>query len=357
MVRVVSYNIHCGIGNDGKYDLARIGGILRRSGCDIACLQEVEVNFEDKQQRKWSARHRDNQAEQLARSSGLGFYSFAGPLNAHCGEVEGRPKVTSCTNPYEEILVRDKEGKAGYGNAILSRFPILDSRHLLFHQEHEPLDQDYIYMDREQQPRGVRAVLVDAKHEEDADFDAPPHGVEFEPRKPEGPSMMACCTAPEGAQKVVRKGPTAPLWIVNTHLSHKGCTEEQRSQTSQLIEFIESLAQEPQGGVKPGIMLCGDLNSAPVLPRSSYGVISANSSFRDAWKDQGGGSSFSCGQATFPSRCWSVNCGLQLDHVFLYDHGLAAKLECKAIKILSSWEDSEGSDHRPVVADVEVLQS
>lgn len=352
MVRVVSYNIHCGIGNDGNYDLPRIGGILRRSGCDIACLQEVEVNFEDKQQRKWSARHHDNQAEQLARSSGLGFYSFAGPLNAHCGEVEGRPKDRSCTSPYEEVLVRDKEGKAGYGNAILSRFPILDSRHLLFQQDKEPLSEDYIYMDREQQPRGVRAVLVDTKHDENLDDEFMQQGEEFEPKKHGGPSMMACCTSPD--VKVVRKGPTAPLWIVNTHLSHRGGTEEQRSQTRQLIEFVESLAQEPQAGVKPGIMLAGDLNSAPVIPQSSYGVLSSDSQFRDAWQNKGGGF---CGQATFPSRCWSPSCGLQLDHIFLFDHKLTAKLDCKAIRILASSEDSEGSDHRPVVADIEVAES
>ncbi|WP_369011352.1 endonuclease/exonuclease/phosphatase family protein, partial [Escherichia coli] len=34
-----SYNIHYGVGSDGKYDLARIADIVAKA--DIVCLQEV----------------------------------------------------------------------------------------------------------------------------------------------------------------------------------------------------------------------------------------------------------------------------------------------------------------------------
>jgi len=346
MVKIVSYNIHCGIGNDGEYDLARIGGTLRRSGCDIACLQEVEINFEERMQRKWSKKHSDNQPEQVARASGLGHYSFAGPLNAHMGDIPGRPKDTSCLNPYEEILARDKEGKSGYGNAILSRWPILETRHLVFDQEYEPLSEDYIYMDREQQPRGVRAIMVDTKHDPAAELAE--KGAEEEARR-RGPGL-ACCTSPQ--VKYVHGGPIAPMWIVNTHLSHKAGSLEQRKQVAQLMEFIEALATETtsQGTVKPAFVLCGDLNAAPIIPRSSYSILSSDTRFVDAWAEKG---TF-WEQATFPSKCWSVNCGLHLDHVFMLKHPSAASIQCKAIRVLSGVEDSEGSDHRPVVADVEL---
>ena len=42
MVGVLTYNIHSGVGGDGVYDLERIAGVVRRSGADIACLQEVQ---------------------------------------------------------------------------------------------------------------------------------------------------------------------------------------------------------------------------------------------------------------------------------------------------------------------------
>lgn len=362
MVKVISYNIHGGMGFDGDYDLARTGGIIRRSGCDIACLQDVEVNFELKQQRQHSARHCDNQAEQLARSSGLCYYSFAGPLNAHLGEVKDRPKETSCLRPYEEILVRDKESKAGCGNAILSRYPILDSRHLNFGQD-EPLSEDYIYMDREQQPRGMRAVLVDTHPPKAQDTGAAAEGqAEATPRSP----SLICCSKPvvtSSAELVTRatpsnpKGarksqPVAPLWVVNTHLSHKIGSAEQRSQVQQLLAFIETLVQEPEVGlVKPGVILCGDLNAAPFMPHSAYSILSSDSRLVDAWQEKG---SF-CNQATFPTRCASASCGLHLAHIFMLRHAQAAPLECQAIRVLSSYEDSEGSDHRPILAEVDFL--
>ena len=41
MVRILTYNIHSGVGTDGVYDLERVAGVIRRASADIACLQEV----------------------------------------------------------------------------------------------------------------------------------------------------------------------------------------------------------------------------------------------------------------------------------------------------------------------------
>ena len=38
---LVSYNVHSGIGTDGRFDLRRVGEVLQEIGPDIAALQEV----------------------------------------------------------------------------------------------------------------------------------------------------------------------------------------------------------------------------------------------------------------------------------------------------------------------------
>ena len=43
-MRFVSWNIHGGLGTDGRRDLDRIAGVLAASGCDAAGLQEVGVH-------------------------------------------------------------------------------------------------------------------------------------------------------------------------------------------------------------------------------------------------------------------------------------------------------------------------
>ncbi len=57
---VLSYNIHHGVGGDGRLDLDRIAAVIRDSGADVAALQEVD--------RHWSARSGlADQAKELAR--------------------------------------------------------------------------------------------------------------------------------------------------------------------------------------------------------------------------------------------------------------------------------------------------
>jgi len=44
-VRVMTYNIHHGVGADKKLDLERIAEVIREQDCDIVCLQEVDRNM------------------------------------------------------------------------------------------------------------------------------------------------------------------------------------------------------------------------------------------------------------------------------------------------------------------------
>ena len=95
-MRLLSYNMHKGIGGrDRTYDLDRICRVLEHENPDIVCLQEVTKGA-------LRTKH-DDQPALLAgrfRSAAHGFQ-----MNVH----------------YRE---------GGYGNLILSRWPILESHHL-----------------------------------------------------------------------------------------------------------------------------------------------------------------------------------------------------------------------------------
>jgi len=90
--RLLTYNIHKGIGGtDRRYRLERIVEVLKHCQPDIALLQEVDEEV--------PRSNRDRQVELLADAAGLHHYAF-------------------------QRNVRLKRG--GYGNAILSRFPLTD---------------------------------------------------------------------------------------------------------------------------------------------------------------------------------------------------------------------------------------
>ena len=88
-VRVVTYNIHTCVGVDRRYDPGRIGAVLREIDADIACLQEVGVR-----------RRIGRQADQWS----------------YLGQVTGCRVITAASV---------REHRRRFGNAILTRFPVL----------------------------------------------------------------------------------------------------------------------------------------------------------------------------------------------------------------------------------------
>jgi endonuclease/exonuclease/phosphatase family metal-dependent hydrolase len=88
-IRLLTYNIHSGVGVDRRYDLDRIHRVLLEEKPDIAALQEVDCHAKEGSTR--------DQAAQLAE--GLGISS------SFCA-----------TRP---------SGKGSFGIAVLSRFPVL----------------------------------------------------------------------------------------------------------------------------------------------------------------------------------------------------------------------------------------
>lgn len=91
LIKVLSYNIRHGQGLDGKIDLPRIASVLSAWDADFICLQEVDVN----RPRSFSV----HQPEYLAGALNM-HYVFGAAINY---------------------------GSGAYGNAVLSRFPIIKS--------------------------------------------------------------------------------------------------------------------------------------------------------------------------------------------------------------------------------------
>jgi endonuclease/exonuclease/phosphatase family metal-dependent hydrolase len=91
---VATYNVHTGVGVDHRYDPARIAQVLRELGADIIGLQEVDAGHRH-------GRHIDQWL----------YFAEATGLNA----VRGTSLI-------------DHRGR--FGNAILTRFPVLGVRHI-----------------------------------------------------------------------------------------------------------------------------------------------------------------------------------------------------------------------------------
>ena len=110
MIRIATYNIHAAVGADGRRDLGRIAAVIEEIGPDVIGLQEVE------------SRASRGSADQAMR--------LAARLEMAC--VEG------------PMLL---EGRGWYGNAVLSRLPIVAEHRLRF-------------ADHSGEPRGALGVVA-----------------------------------------------------------------------------------------------------------------------------------------------------------------------------------------------------
>ncbi|SDX68028.1 Metal-dependent hydrolase, endonuclease/exonuclease/phosphatase family [Modestobacter sp. DSM 44400] len=97
----MTFNVHHGVGDDGRHDLARVAQLLASTDADVICLQEVDRHFGPRSEGV-------DQALLLARALDMGL--AWGPAIDRPGTPERRQ----------------------YGNALLSRLPVLDRAvHLL----------------------------------------------------------------------------------------------------------------------------------------------------------------------------------------------------------------------------------
>jgi endonuclease/exonuclease/phosphatase family metal-dependent hydrolase len=126
-VKVMSYNIHHGEGEDGVLDLERIAKVIEESNAEIIGLQEVDNH--------WSKRSNfKDQAKWLAERLGM-FYTYAANL--------------------DRDPISEGESRRQYGTAILSEYPILESEnHFL---------TKFDYPDRYSEQRGLLEAAINVK--------------------------------------------------------------------------------------------------------------------------------------------------------------------------------------------------
>jgi len=102
-VKFATYNIQYGVGQDGRYDLARV--IEELQDQDVICLQEVTTN--------WKACNLDLQPDALAKA--LNLYAVYAPAWETDDSRRGADGVIT-------------NARRGFGNMVLSRWPIVYSR-------------------------------------------------------------------------------------------------------------------------------------------------------------------------------------------------------------------------------------
>ena len=130
-LRVMSYNVHVGIGMDKQLDLRRVAEVIRREQPDLVGLQEIDRGTE--------RTGRVDQIAELARLTGM-HYAFAPNLNFQGG---------------------------WYGVAILSRFPPLSSEHARFQHRREAERRGYLRVDVEIDRRPVSFVTTHLDYQHD----------------------------------------------------------------------------------------------------------------------------------------------------------------------------------------------
>jgi len=100
-IRILTYNIHHGVGSDSTFNINRLASVIRRSDVDIVALQDVD---------RWVERTRKlDIMTTLADLTGM-TYTFAKSRNIDGGEN---------------------------GIGLLTRFPILEEKHLMYHLQIE----------------------------------------------------------------------------------------------------------------------------------------------------------------------------------------------------------------------------
>ena len=291
-MKLVSYNIQYGKGKDGRFDLGRI--VVALQGADVIALQEVE--------RHWPRSGDQDQPAEIARLLGGAYHGVYGPgfdVDAGGGTPGARRRQ--------------------FGNMVLSRWPILSSRHHL-------LPKMGLTRQFSLQRSVIEAVI------------APPS--------------------------------TAPLRVHSLHLSHVG-DGDRAAQVERLLQLHREAPLEggawcgthaetdwtlglPPPPMPADAVYLGDFNLAPDSPlytrlvgpcSPDYGRMSHHGGLVDAWVAAGGAehdpAAWTCNSCEPPQR------HRRIDHCLL-----STEL---AHRVRRCWIDhaATGSDHQPLWVELE----
>ncbi|HEX5701647.1 MAG TPA: endonuclease/exonuclease/phosphatase family protein [Pyrinomonadaceae bacterium] len=137
-IRVMTYNIHVGIGMDKKLDLQRIAGVINKEKPDLVGLQEVDRGVQ-----------RTQRIDEIVELSKLTRMEYAFAFNL----------------PYQG---------GQYGVAILSRFPIRATEHRLYKNLREAERRGFIRAELRIDGRVVHFVTthLDYQHDDGRLFEA-----------------------------------------------------------------------------------------------------------------------------------------------------------------------------------------
>ncbi|MDP1752535.1 MAG: endonuclease/exonuclease/phosphatase family protein [Reyranella sp.] len=273
-----TYNIHYGVGADGKYDVARIADAVAEA--DIVCLQETV--------RGWPQNGYADQTAEIGKRLNR-YFRFHGPMEADSSSVDADGRITN--------------RRRSFGNAIVSRWPILWSRGIML-------------------PKVRLANTFDLQR---------------------------------GFVEAVVAAPSGPLRIYSTHLSHVGA-QQRLPQVAALMNAVNRaplnggtwdaaagetfMFQEPAPPVPASAIVAGDFNFTPAHLEyplvcgtpSTYGRLATAEHLSDAWSAAGNSEE---GVDSFPREG-------RIDHVFV-THDLAPKVR-------KAWigYGIDASDHWPV---------
>ena len=267
-----TYNIHYGVGADGKYDVLRIADAVAQA--DIICLQETV--------RGWPQNGYADQTAEIGRRLNR-YFRFHGPMEADASTFGADGKIVN--------------RRRSFGNAIVSRWPILWSRGVML-------------------PKTQLASGFDLQR---------------------------------GYIEAVVAVPSGPLRIYCTHLSHVG-PQRRLPQVAALMEAVEHAVltggtwdgtapdsfmwQEPAPASPASAIVAGDFNFTPAHPE--YPGVVAH--LADAW--------IAAGNSEEEVDCFPREG--RIDHVFV-TRDLAAK-------VTKAWigYGIDASDHWPVFVEFDL---
>jgi endonuclease/exonuclease/phosphatase family metal-dependent hydrolase len=289
-VRVITYNIQYGKGRDERYDLDRT--IRALAEADIICLQEVEAY--------WDRSGNVHQVEYIAEKLGM-FAMFGFTVDVHKTLREPDGSV--------------RHVRRQFGNAIISRWPILASRTFLF-PKLNPLNAHSIQ-------RGISEATIHTA--------------------------------------------IGPLRVYTSHFSHL-CDEERLVHAKFTLDLHRRAIAEgpvlhgnhpdttwlenPPLAVPENALLMGDLNLTPSTAVYSllsggtshmYGRLHLPDGFVDAWV--AAGNSEDEGHTAY--RDWDSKVGKRIDYVF------ASPALASRIRSATVLTEVDASDHQPLAVTFE----
>ncbi|WP_158279445.1 endonuclease/exonuclease/phosphatase family protein [Falsochrobactrum shanghaiense] len=294
-MRIMTYNIQYGKGRDDQYDIIRSAEVM--AGADIVGIQEIESCWD----RSGNVDQLEALAGHLREKGQTVFTAFGTTVDIHKLLPPGESKSQA---------VRRR-----FGNAILSRWPVLSVRTFLFPTKLTPLNAHSIQ-------RGVTEAVIDC--------------------------------------------PSGPLRIYTCHLSH--LSEEERLEQAQFILQLHrnaalngpassgdhpdrSWLEDPLPAVPGEAILMGDFNAQPGGPVYSalvgashphYGRLFEPDRFVDSWSALG--YSETAGATLY--RDWDAKAGIRIDYIMV-SAGLANRLV--AAEVL---KDADASDHQPLTVEL-----